>query len=88
MRGPMRSTRKPAGVCSSAEAMLKAVIASADLGVADAERLLHLAEDGRQQHDVDVAREVRDGDQGDHLGIAAPPGLCGRQGERFTRRRH
>src|SRR5258708_1156657 len=58
------------------------------LGVADAERLLHLAEDRRQQHAVHMAHEVRHGDQADHLGVAAPPGLRGRQGDRFTRRRH
>jgi hypothetical protein len=64
-----------------------------NLGVADAERVLHLAQDRRQQHAVHVAHEVRHGDQGDDLGVAARPGLGGRQGAtpdegRLTRRRH
>jgi hypothetical protein len=63
----------------------------ADLDVADAEGLAHLAEQRRQQHDVHVAHEMRHGDQRDHPGLAAPfpaGGGLGRQGERFTRRRH
>ena len=62
----------------------------ADLDVADAEGLAHRAEDRRQKHQVEVADEVRRGDQGDHLGVLAYAlvhGAIGRDG-RVTHRRH
>ena len=61
----MRSTKKPTGVCSTADTTLKAVSARLELGIGHAVVRPDEDEQRREQHHVVVADEVREAHAGD-----------------------